>query len=199
MVNTPAMIELLSSHGMKRLAIWGRGVDTEMFRPDGEIPEFLQNLPKPILMNVGRVTIEKNLEKFYQLPMKGTKVQVGDGPMLEQYQKQYPGVHFVGAKSGEELASYYRGADVFVFPSLTDTYGLVMLESIASGVPVAAYPVTGPIDVLTDKVGVMNDDLQTAVRSALNIKDKEALHQWTIKEKSWSSCTDQFISYLQPL
>ena len=198
MVNTESMVDLLENNGVKnRLVVWGRGVDTDLFTPEGDIPELFKNLPHPILLNVGRVAVEKNLPEFYKLPLIGSKVQVGSGPMLAEYQKLYPEVHFVGAKSGAELASYYRGADVFVFPSMSDTYGLVMLESIACGVPVAAYPIDGPKDVLTEVVGAMDNDLMIAVEKALMI-NRKPLRAWSIN-KSWSTCTDDFISYLTPI
>ena len=198
MVNTNSMMNLLSDHGMKRLSIWGRGVDTNLYTPYGEFPKEIENLPRPIMINVGRISIEKNLPDFYNISIPGTKIQVGDGPLLEQYKKEYPNVLFVGAKMGEELASYYRAANVFVFPSVSDTYGVVILESIASGVPVAAFPVTGPIDIITDDVGNMNNDLNIATTNALKITDGYGLHAWAMK-KTWSACTDQFISYLQPI
>jgi glycosyltransferase involved in cell wall biosynthesis len=196
MVNTPTMAELLATYSLTNIALWGRGVDTDLFTPIGPIADCLDGLRRPILMNVGRVAIEKNLPAFYAL--HGTKVQVGSGPMLDEYRQSYPDVHFVGAKTGEELASYYRGADVFVFPSLSDTYGLVMLESIASGVPVAAYPADGPRDVLAPCVGSMHGDLRMAVQQALRLTDKQRLYTWAL-DKSWSACTDTFISHLAPI
>ncbi len=193
MVNTQSMYDCLSRHKIKNLSIWSRGVDTDLFNPDGAVNDIFNRLERPILLNVGRISIEKNLPNFYKL--KGTKIQVGNGPLYEEYKAKYRDVIFVGAKSGEELASFYRGADVFVFPSMTDTYGLVMLESISSGVPVAAYPVNGPIDVLTDEVGCMDNDLNNAVQNALCMTDKEILREWAMK-KSWSTCTKDFMSYL---
>ena len=198
LVNTNSMMDLLSSHGMKRLSIWGRGVDTNLYTLEGNIPEELKNLQKPIMINVGRVSIEKNLPEFYNVSLPGTKIQVGDGPLFEQYKKEYPDVIFVGAKTGTELAEYYRAADVFVFPSISDTYGVVILESIASGVPVAAFPVTGPIDIITHDIGNMNSDLNIAIVNALKINDKKHLNEWAMK-KTWSACTDQFIACLQPI
>jgi glycosyltransferase involved in cell wall biosynthesis len=140
------------------------------------------------MLNVGRISAEKNLESFYKLSIEGTKIQVGEGPKLEYYKKKYPDVHFVGAKQGKELANYYQQADVFVFPSKWDTFGLVQLEAIACGTPVAAYPVQGPIDVIDNNVtGVMNNDLTVAVKKALDL-DREIVYTESLKwswEKAW--------------
>ena len=196
MVNTSSMKELLQEHGLNNTSIWDRGVDTDLFRPDGEVPLLYKTLTRPILLNVGRVAVEKNLPAFYEMPFRGSKVQVGGGPMLDIYKQQYPNVCFVGGpKSGEELASYYRGADLFIFPSKTDTYGLVMLESIASGVPVAGFPVDGPKDVIIDGLtGSLNDDLAIAARSALRMRHND-LRGWAMT-KSWMACTETFIASL---
>jgi glycosyltransferase involved in cell wall biosynthesis len=198
MVNTPRMRDLLAQHGLCRTVLWDRGVDTDLFRPEGATPSLYETLPRPILLNVGRVATEKNLAAFYELAMPGSKVQVGTGPVLDKYKALYPDVHFVGARSGEELAAFYRGADLFVFPSKSDTYGLVMLESIASGVPVAAYPVDGPNDVLIEGVtGSLHDDLRIAATMARPLRSSD-LHDWALT-KSWSACTDAFIAGLVPV
>lgn len=195
LVNTESMRMLLAEHGMDNLKIWDRGVDTELFRPDGPVPVLYAQLPKPIVLNVGRVSIEKNLTALYETPVQGSIVQVGGGPMLETYKKLYPHVHFVGPKSGEELASWYRGADVFAFPSLSDTYGLVMLESIASGVPVAAFPVDGPKDVVQQGfTGALDNVFKEAIKAAATLKQND-LRGWAMT-KSWHECTKAFADSL---
>lgn len=188
MVNTESMKQVFEDKGFKNLCLWSRGVDTDLFKPNDTFLDY----EKPVLLNVGRVCVEKNLEDFYKLEYSGTKIQVGDGPMLTSYMKKYPSVLFVGEKKGEELAAYFRLADVFVFPSKSDTYGLVMLESMASGVPVAAYPVEGPKDVVIDGVtGILENNLSIAIRFALEL-DSNKIREWSLT-KSWSACTDQFI------
>ncbi|MCX7846993.1 MAG: glycosyltransferase family 1 protein [bacterium] len=167
MVATPSLERELRSRGFTNLVPWTRGVDTNLFKPRDK--SFL-TAPRPILLYVGRVAIEKNIEAFLNLPFPGSKFVVGDGPQLPALAQKYPHVHFVGMKHGEELAHYYAAADVLVFPSLTDTFGLVMLEALASGVPVAAFPVTGPLDVIGNSgVGVLHHNLATAVQQALSI------------------------------
>lgn len=199
MVNSPGMEAILYDHGFRNIVQWGRGVDTDLYRPDGPIPALYETLPRPIMLNVGRISVEKNLPAFYDLYLPGSMVQVGDGPYLNQFRENFPHVHFVGSKSGEELASYYRGADVFVFPSLTDTFGLVMLESMASGVPVAAFNVTGPKDVvINDRTGILGD-LEDAILKALELRNrdifKEYIREWALSQ-SWETCTDQFLAAL---
>jgi glycosyltransferase involved in cell wall biosynthesis len=141
MTATPGLVEELKSRGFKNPVLWARGVDTELFRPRDR--DFL-DVPRPVLLYTGRVAVEKNIEAFLRLKTPGTKVVVGDGPQREELERKYPAVRFVGYKHGEELARHMAAADVFVFPSLTDTFGLVMLEALACGVPVAAFPVQGP-------------------------------------------------------
>ncbi len=167
MVSTPSMRADLAAHGFKNLAHWPRGVDTEKFRP--KLKDFL-DLPRPIAAYVGRVAIEKNIDAFLRMPWEGSKIVVGDGPERARLQQQYSGATFTGYKFGDELASYLAAADVMVFPSRTDTFGLVNLEAMACGVPVAAYPVTGPIDVVEDGVtGALDNDLGRAARRALKL------------------------------
>jgi glycosyltransferase involved in cell wall biosynthesis len=194
MVATPAMQRLLESRGFKNIVRWTRGVDVSLFKPRDK--SFL-NLPRPIAMYVGRVAIEKNIEAFLKLDLPGSKVVVGDGPARPELEARYPSANFVGFKFGEELASHVAASDVFVFPSRTDTFGLVMLEAMACGVPVAAYPVTGPIDVVTRGVtGVLNEDLRAATLAALKL-DPNQCRAYALGN-TWEAATRQFFSHLAP-
>ena len=194
MVSTPTLHNELVQRGFKNLMRWGRGVDLKLFRPQ---PKDFLSAPRPILMYVGRVAVEKNLEKFLRLDSPGTKYVVGDGPQLKHLSRKYPDARFVGDMQGEELARYYAAADVFVFPSRTDTFGLVNLESMACGVPVAAYPVTGPIDVIQDGVtGALDEDLAKAAWRALRI-DPKACRERALRS-GWDVSTRQFESNLVP-
>ena len=149
MVATPTMRDELQRHGFRNLSAWSRGVDTQVFKPrEPQEPDLFAGMARPIWLNVGRVAVEKNIEAFAALDLPGTKVIVGDGPQREELIAKYPDVVFTGAKFGAELAAHFSCADVFVFPSLTDTFGLVILEAMAAGVPVAAYPAPGPIDII---------------------------------------------------
>jgi len=160
MVATPSLTTELSERGFANLGRWTRGVDTDLFRPDRAID---LGLPRPVFMTVGRVAIEKNLEAFLSLDLPGTKVVVGTGPQEAELKRKFPEAKFLGMLDNGILASHLAGADVFVFPSLTDTFGIVQLEALASGVPVAAFPVTGPKDVIADHpVGVLHEDLAVA-------------------------------------
>lgn len=155
----------LTHHGLERLVVWGRGVDTGRFRPLRGIE---RPKPKPRLLYVGRVSVEKNIEAFLRLGIEADKVVVGDGPARAELERRYPGARWLGFRKGDALVREYAAADAFVFPSLTDTFGLVMLEANACGTPVAAYPVTGPKDVVVNGVnGMLDDDLERAVRRAL--------------------------------
>jgi len=188
LVPTQSQKKLLEQHGFKNVRVWGRGVDRTIFKPDN--PQQL-NLPRPIALNMGRVAIEKNIEAFLDLDLPGSKVVVGDGPDIEMLKNKYPYVLFTGAKFGEDLASWVAAADVFVFPSKTDTFGLVLLEALACGVPVAAYPVTGPKDVLQHGlVGYLDDDLKTAVTKALELKSQDCIAY--VEQRSWEACTKVF-------
>jgi len=192
MVATPSLQRDLEAHGFRNLVRWTRGVDTELFRPRDK--SFLSD-PRPILLYTGRVAVEKNIEAFLSLPNPGTKYVVGDGPQLPALQKKYPSVRFAGMKHGEELARYYAAADVFVFPSRTDTFGLVMLEALACGVPVAAYPVTGPLDVINGSgAGVLNENLSLAVQQALAISPAHC--RAFALQFSWQRVAEIFLNHL---
>lgn len=182
LTTTDSMVDQLAANGISNACAWTRGVDRSIFKPASDRNFRLAKSSggwQTILLNVGRVSEEKNLEQFYQLDIPNTvKVQVGDGPMLETYRKKYPSVQFVGAKRGHALAEYYKMADVFVFPSRWDTFGLVMIEAFACGTPVAAFPVQGPLDVIQQGVnGVMDDDLAKAVRIAAIQLDRTTVHE----------------------
>ncbi len=180
MAATPALAGELRERGFRNVMLWPRGVDTKLFHPR---PVDLC-LPAPIFLCVGRVAVEKNLEAFLELDLPGTKVIVGDGPARSRLEEQFPQAIFLGARHGEALAEIYAAADVFVFPSKTDTFGLVLLEALASGLPVAAFPVKGPRDVIGDApVGVLDEDLRNACLSALEISRQAcvefaASHTW---------------------
>jgi glycosyltransferase involved in cell wall biosynthesis len=163
---TPALAAELTARGFPHVTIWSRGVNTALFRP--RIADL--GLPRPVFLSVGRLAVEKNIAAFLALDLPGTKVVVGDGPLRRELAERYPQAVFLGARSGEELAGIYAAADVFVFPSRTDTFGLVLLEALASGVPVAAFPVGGPRDVIGDRqVGVLDEDLRAACLGALRL------------------------------
>ena len=194
MVATERLQRELKSHGFNNTRIWSRGVDVEKFRPieDAELP-----FPRPIWLYVGRVSIEKNIEAFLSLDLPGSKVVVGDGPARAQLERKYPAAHFLGMKTGEDLVRAYSAGDVFVFPSKTDTFGLVVLEALACGTPVAAFPVQGPQDVVGDApIAVLDDDLRDACLHALEISGADA-RAFAMKN-SWRSCTQQFLANLPP-
>jgi len=199
MVTTPSMVEFLKDKDFKNLAPWARGVDLEQFSPDNRFsPEDIyKDLPRPIFLNVGRVAVEKNMEAFLDLDLPGSKVVVGKGPQLEELKKKYPDVTFTGAKFGEELARYYADADVMVFPSKTDTFGLVIIEAMATGTPVAGYPVSGPIDIIPGSgAGVISDDLKQACLDCLEInRSIPAAHAVNY---SWEKVSATFFDLLTP-
>ena len=192
MVATPSMQTQLESHGFQHLVRWSRGVDVQLFRPRNEVA---LDLPRPIAVYLGRVAVEKNIEEFLKLDLPGTKLVIGDGPARVALQSKYPDVKFVGYKFGEELAAHMAACDVMVFPSRTDTFGLVLLEAMACGVSVAAYPVTGPIDVVREGVtGVLSNDLQAATIAALKM-DRTACRDHALKY-TWEHATAQFFTNL---
>ena len=189
LVATPSLSRELEARGFTKLKLWNRGVDTELFRPERRRD---LGLPRPVFLNVGRVAVEKNLEAFLGLPLPGTKLVVGDGPALPALRRRYPDAVFAGKREGVALAELYAGADVFVFPSRTDTYGIVLLEALASGLPVAAFPVTGPADIFADGVGgVLSDDLEAAAMAALAL-DRDAARAKALGF-GWRSCADLFL------
>ena len=194
MVATPAMKKVLEERGFRRLAIWGRGIDTDRFQP---LQQNLSCLRRPVYLYVGRVAVEKNIEDFLCIDMPGSKWVIGDGPMREELEMRYPQARFLGAKPHAELAPYYNCADVFVFPSRTDTFGLVMAEAMACGVPVAAYPVEGPVDVVAHGVsGILHQDLAQACSDALKLRRSD-VRQHALRF-SWSAATRQFLQHLHP-
>ena len=182
MVATRSLADDLAARGFERIMFWGRGVDSERFRPRPGVDVF--KLPRPIFLYVGRVATEKNLEAFLSLDLPGSKVVVGDGPARRDLETSFPDAHFTGALEGEALAEAYSSSDVFVFPSQTDTFGIVILEALASGLPVAAYPVMGPVDILAGTgVGALDEDLRTAALKALELprdkaRDFALSHGW---------------------
>lgn len=195
MVATPSVEKSMIEKGYQNFARWSRGVDTELFQPRDKA--FIEG-QRPISMFTGRVAIEKNLEAFLKLDLPGTKYVVGDGPQKNELEKKYPDVRFVGFQKGEQLANYMAAADVFVFPSITDTFGVVMLEALACGVPVAAFPVQGPQDVILDeRVGVLSNDLQHAVSAALTLNPEDC-RQYALGY-TWEKCTRQFVENLAPI
>lgn len=187
MAATPALAGELRARGFRNVMLWPRGVDTQLFHPrDSDL-----GLPRPVFLSVGRVAVEKNLEAFLALDLPGTKIVVGDGPARHELERKYPDAVFLGAMQGERLADAYAAADVFVFPSRTDTFGLVLLEALASGVPVAAFPVCGPKDVIGDApVGVLDEDLEAACRGALAICRDEC-RAFALK-LTWENCARAF-------
>jgi glycosyltransferase involved in cell wall biosynthesis len=195
MIATDSLRQELNARGFKRLGSWTRGVDTRLFTPDD--PTEL-DLPRPIFMTVGRVAVEKNLEAFLSLNLPGSKVVIGDGPQRAELARKYPNVRFLGEKTGPDLSSHVAAADVFVFPSLTDTFGVVQLEALACGTPVAAFPVTGPLDVIADHpIGALDTDLRSACIRALSIS-REACRSFAL-ERSWENSARQFIGNLSAL
>lgn len=194
LVATESISAELRAHGLGRLHRWSRGVDLACFTPDAPPPPEFAGLPRPIQLYVGRVAVEKNIEAFLGGDYPGSKVVVGDGPALAALKAKFPEAHFLGRRSGRELAGGYAGADVFVFPSRTDTFGLVMIEALACGTPVAAYPVPGPRDIVTDEVGALCENLDRAIDVAL-MCDRRACAAYAAGF-SWASATGQFLSGL---
>jgi glycosyltransferase involved in cell wall biosynthesis len=188
MAATPALATELRGRGFRNVVLWPRGVDATLFRPR----QTDLGVARPVFLSVGRVAVEKNLEAFLALDLPGTKVVVGDGPARGELEKRFPDAKFVGARHGEALAEAYAAGDVFVFPSKTDTFGLVLLEALASGVPVAAFPVSGPLDVIGDApVGSLDNDLRQACLTALTAS-REACREFALKQ-SWDVSARAFV------
>jgi glycosyltransferase involved in cell wall biosynthesis len=193
MVSTATVEEELRQHGFRNLVRWGRGVDLGLFHPR---PQSLLDLPRPIFLSVGRVAVEKNVESFLSLKLPGSKVVVGDGPARADLERAFPEARFLGLKEGEELAGIYASSDVFVFPSLTDTFGIVLLEAAASGLPVAAFPVQGPRDVFAGSgAAVLDEDLRSAAMQALRVPREACLE--LAARHSWAASAAQFYGHIR--
>jgi glycosyltransferase involved in cell wall biosynthesis len=194
MVAAESLRRELAGRGFHSIRPWSRGVDLTLFHPRPRTPR-----DQPIFLYVGRVAVEKNITAFLDLDLPGRKLVVGDGPQLASLRRAYPTVEFAGARFGEALAESYADADVLVFPSRTDTFGLVVVEALACGTPVAAFPVTGPMDVLgnaTEKVGALDNDLKHAAIAALSA-DREACRRYA-EQFSWRACAESFLAHLVP-
>jgi len=193
MVSTATVEAELRQHGFGNIVRWGRGVDLALFHPR---PQSVLDLPRPIFLSVGRVAVEKNLDAFLSLRLPGSKVVVGDGPARADLQRAYPDVTFLGTREGEDLAAIYASSDVFVFPSLTDTFGIVLLEAVASGLPVAAFPVQGPMDVFAGSgAAVLNEDLRAAALKALRIPRETCLD--LAARHGWQASAAQFYGHIR--
>lgn len=197
LVATPSLEKELTARGFRPpIRRWSRGVDLTVFRPR---PRPEPGYPRPVMLYVGRVSHEKNIEDFLKLDVSGTKLVVGDGPARAELERKYPAAVFLGYRKGTALGEAYAEADVFVFPSRTDTFGIVVIEALASGLPVAAYPATGPIDIVTsDRLGALDDDLGRAVRQALAAGDPAACAAEGAAY-TWDHCTHQFFEHLVPI
>ena len=192
MVPTDEIRNRLKRHGFAQLAHWSRGVDMELFKP---VPRDPAVTGRPVFLYAGRVAVEKSIERFLELDLPGTKWVVGDGPARAALKARFPSAVFLGMRHGPDLAYFYQQADAFVFPSRTDTFGLVLLEAMACGTPVAAFPVTGPIDVVRDPaVGVLSEDLRAAALEALSL-DRSAVRNYALRY-SWTAATSQFFANL---
>lgn len=194
MVPTEIVKKDLEANGFRNVVLWSRGVDLDIFKP---IRSNRLNTAPPIFLYVGRVAVEKNIEAFLVLDLPGSKWVAGAGPAMNGIRARYPAVNFLGVLDQQELAQVYASANVFVFPSKTDTFGLVLLEAMACGLPIAAYPVTGPLDVLGDsKAGAMHEDLRTACLAALKLKREDAVAH--AQKFSWRAASEQFLGHLNP-
>jgi glycosyltransferase involved in cell wall biosynthesis len=192
MAPTPSIVDDLSRRGFQGVRLWGRGVDHALYRPR---KEQVLDLPRPIFLCVGRVAVEKNLEALLGLDLPGSTVIVGDGPARAALERRYPHAHFLGGRQGEALAAIYASADVFVFPSRTDTFGIVLIEAMASGLPVAAFPVPGPIDVVGPSAGVLDEDLRAACLKALTIPREDA-RAYSLRF-TWRESARQFLENVE--
>ena len=194
MAATPALAAELRMRGFRNVVLWSRGVDTSLFHPRSAD----LCLPMPVFLCVGRVAVEKNLDAFLSLPLPGSKVVIGTGPQEAELRQRFPETTFLGLLEGAELAAHMAAADVFVFPSKTDTFGIVQLEALACGVPVAAYPVTGPRDVISgNPIGVLHDDLETACMEALQVS-RAACRDFALT-RSWDTSARQFLGHVNQI
>jgi glycosyltransferase involved in cell wall biosynthesis len=196
LASTPSVRQLLEHQGIGPVRHWGRGVDLSIFEPGAPPPALFATLAYPIQLYVGRVAVEKNIEAFLASDLPGSKVVVGEGPARAALQARFPHASFLGAMNGRALAGAYAGADVFCFPSRTDTFGLVMIEALACGTPVAAYPVSGPADIVTPDVGALDDDLSMAMALALTRSRADCLAYG--RSFSWAASAHQFVEALVP-
>ena len=194
LVATESIGGQLRDHGLMHQHRWGRGVDLACFTPDAAPAPEYADLPRPIQLYVGRIAVEKNIEGFLDTAYPGSKVVVGDGPALAQLKARYPDAHFLGRRSGAALAGCYAGADVFVLPSTTDTFGLVVIEALACGTPVAAFPVPGPQDIVTERTGALSHDLERAIGAALLCARRDCAEYGA--GYSWEAATEQFLAGL---
>lgn len=197
MVATPGLMDELTGRGFGDMKLWQRGVDLQQFNPGDR--SHLDHHDRPIFLYVGRLAVEKSIEDFLALDLPGSKVVVGDGPQRQELEEKYPGAVFVGPKYGDELTAYYQASDVFVFPSRTDTFGLVNVEALACGIPIAAYPVRGPLEILDGApvgCGSLDEDLRKACMTAYENRDPDQCRQWA-DNFSWEVATRQFVSNLE--
>jgi glycosyltransferase involved in cell wall biosynthesis len=197
LASTPSIARTLEAQGLTQVRRWGRGVDQSLFHANLAPDPTIRALPGPVQLYVGRVAVEKNIAAFLSNDHPGSKVIVGDGPALRELSARFPEAHFLGPRFGHDLAGAYAAADVFVFPSRTDTFGLVMIEALACGTPVAGYPVTGPVDVLTPTTGAMDEDLGAAIAQALTC-DRSACVAYG-QGFTWAASARQFVDALAPL
>lgn len=200
MVPTESIKTELYKHGFNRLVVWPRGVDTNLFRPYGKDLSAYAFLPRPILLYVGRISSEKNLPAFLDIDCEGSKVVIGDGPALVSLRDKYPHAYFLGAMHGENLARHYAAADIFVFPSLTETFGLVLLEACAAGLRIASYPSCGPSDIFANPISnnfaALNKNLKQAIITAINLPDDPNIPRQFAESFSWEVCTEKFFGML---
>jgi glycosyltransferase involved in cell wall biosynthesis len=191
MISTPSLMAEFASRGFKNLGLWTRGVDTELFKPERAID---LDLPRPIFVSMGRIAVEKNIDAFLALDLPGSKIVIGHGPEEANLRRRFPNARFFGQLEDKTLAAHLAAADVFVFPSKTDTFGIVQLEALACGVPVAAYPVTGPRDVIGSRpIGVLDDDLRKACLGALDVS-RDACRAFALSH-SWENSARQFLGH----
>jgi len=201
MVATASIEHELQRYKFRNIVRWSRGVDTALYQPYGKDVPAYAAIPRPILLYVGRIAVEKNIEAFLSADTAGSKVVIGDGPDKEMLQRTFPQAHFLGVMEGEALALHYAAADLFVFPSMTDTFGLVLLEAAASGLRIASYPAPGPVDIFSDPAArhfaVLGDNLGDALKKALTLPNNPSLPRRFAEQFSWGTCTQQFYQQLQ--